>query len=141
MEEQKQQNKRQEEQQQQQPVGSAGHIVRRREIPLWGWLAVIAYMILVGNLMPSEYEGWALAAGWFALGLAIVVAIASAQTLLEENNGVGSIDALNNGYHLAFIIAAMMAAIAAIVAYVAIRKPNSSSGKEKKEEVVVAPTG
>src|ERR671914_819979 len=39
-----------------------------------------------------------------ALGLAIVVAIASAQTLLDENNGVGSIDALNNGYHLAFTI-------------------------------------
>ncbi|MDQ3852889.1 MAG: hypothetical protein M3299_08650 [Thermoproteota archaeon] len=64
MEEQKQQNKRQEEQ----PVGSAGHIVRRREIPLWGWLAVIAYMVLVDNLMPSAYEGWALAAGWFAAG-------------------------------------------------------------------------
>jgi EmrB/QacA subfamily drug resistance transporter len=75
-----------------------------------------------------------------ALGLAIVVAIASAQTLLDENNGVGSIDALNNGYHLAFTIAAIVAAIAAIVAYVAIRKPNSSSGKEEKE-VVVAPTG
>jgi MFS family permease len=75
-----------------------------------------------------------------ALGLAIVVAIASAQTLLDENNGVGSVDALNNGYHLAFTIAAIVAAIAAIVAYVAIRKPNSSGGKEKKE-VVVAPRG
>src|ERR671919_2511550 len=65
MEEQKQQNKREE---QQQPVGSTGHIVRRREIPLWGWLAVVAYMVLVDNLMPSEYEGWALVAGWFAAG-------------------------------------------------------------------------
>jgi hypothetical protein len=65
MEEQKQQNKRQE---QQQPVGSTGHIVRRREIPLWGWLAVIAYMVLVDNLMPSAYEGWALVAGWLAAG-------------------------------------------------------------------------
>jgi MFS family permease len=74
-----------------------------------------------------------------ALGLAIVVAIASAQTLIDENNGVGSIDALNNGYHLAFTIAAIVAAIAAIVAYVAIREPNPSG--EKKEEVVVAPTG
>jgi hypothetical protein len=39
---------------------------KRREIPFWGWLAVIAYMVLVDNLMPSEYEGWALVAGWFA---------------------------------------------------------------------------
>ena len=77
-----------------------------------------------------------------ALGLAIVVAIASAQTLLDENNAVGSIDALNNGYHLAFTIAAIVAAIAAIVTYVAIREPNSYGGKEEKKEVVVAtPTG
>jgi EmrB/QacA subfamily drug resistance transporter len=76
-----------------------------------------------------------------ALGLAIVVTIASAQTLLDENNGVGSIDALNNGYHLAFTIAAIVAAIAAIVAYVAIREPNSSGEKKEEKEVVVAPTG
>jgi EmrB/QacA subfamily drug resistance transporter len=76
-----------------------------------------------------------------ALGLAIVVAIASAHTLLDENNGVGSIDALNNGYHLAFTIAAIVAAIAAIVAYVAIREPNSSGEKNEDKEVVVAPTG
>jgi EmrB/QacA subfamily drug resistance transporter len=76
-----------------------------------------------------------------ALGLAIVVAIASAQTSLDENNGVGSIDALNNGYHLAFTIVAIVAAIAAIVAYVAIREPNSSGEKNEDKEVVVAPTG
>jgi EmrB/QacA subfamily drug resistance transporter len=76
-----------------------------------------------------------------ALGLAIVVAIASAQTLLDENNSVGSINALNNGYHLAFTIAAIVAAIAAIVAYVAIREPNSSGEKKEKEVVVLAPTG
>ena len=76
-----------------------------------------------------------------ALGLAIVVAIASAQTLLDENNGVGSIDALNNGYHLAFTIAAIVASIAAIVAYVAIREPNSSGERKEEKEVVVAPTG
>src|ERR671920_690068 len=77
-----------------------------------------------------------------ALGLAIIVAIASAQTLLDENNGVGSIDALNNGSHLAFTIAAIVASIAAIVAYVAIREPNSSDEKkEEMQEVVVAPTG
>jgi EmrB/QacA subfamily drug resistance transporter len=76
-----------------------------------------------------------------ALGLAIVVAIASAQTLVDESNGVGSVDALNNGYHLAFTAAAIVAAIAAIVAFVAIRKPNSSGRKEEKKVVVAAPTG
>jgi protein-S-isoprenylcysteine O-methyltransferase Ste14 len=54
--------------QQQPPVESAGRMIRQnsREIPLWSWLAVIAYMVLVDNLMPSQYEGWAIVAGWFA---------------------------------------------------------------------------
>jgi protein-S-isoprenylcysteine O-methyltransferase Ste14 len=53
---------------QQPPVESAGRVIRHnsREIPLWSWLAVIAYMVLVDNLMPSQYEGWAIVAGWFA---------------------------------------------------------------------------
>ena len=78
-----------------------------------------------------------------ALGLAIMVAFASSQTLLDENNGIGSIEALNNGFHLAFITAAIVAAIAAIVAVIAIKRLNTPRGKEKKreEEVVVAPTG
>src|SRR5918995_744930 len=69
-EEQRQQIERQKEQQ---PDGAAGHIVRRREIPLWGWLAVIGYMLLVDNFMPSGYEGWALVAGWFAASAMCVV--------------------------------------------------------------------
>ena len=53
---------------QQQPVESARRVIRHnsRDIPLLGWLAVIAYMVLVDNLMPSQYDGWALVAGWFA---------------------------------------------------------------------------
>src|ERR687894_1228106 len=76
-----------------------------------------------------------------ALGLAIMVAIASVQTLQEENSGIGSIDALNNGYHLAFITAAVVAAISAIVAFVAIKKPNADGEKKEEEEkeVIVSP--
>ena len=77
-----------------------------------------------------------------ALGLAIMVAIASAQTLSDGNNGIGSIDALNNGFHLAFIAAAIVAAIAAIVAFVATKKPSiSSGGRDKHKGEVVASTG
>jgi MFS family permease len=76
-----------------------------------------------------------------ALGLAIMVALASAQTMLDQNSGINSIDALNNGFHLAFITAAIVvAAIAAIVAFVVIKKLNAS-GEKKKEAVVVAPSG
>lgn len=52
-------------------------ISKRREIPFWGWLAVIAYMVLVDNLMPSEYEGWALVLGWFAAGTMCLVNFSS----------------------------------------------------------------
>lgn len=76
-----------------------------------------------------------------ALGLAIMVAIASAQTFLDENRGIGSIEALNNGFHLAFMTAAIVAAIAAIVAYVTIKKTNTSGGKKGEEVIEVAPTG
>jgi EmrB/QacA subfamily drug resistance transporter len=76
-----------------------------------------------------------------ALGLAIMVAIASAQTLSDGNNGIPSIDALNNGFHLAFITAAVVAAISAIGAFVAIKKPNAGGGKkgEEEKEVIVSP--
>jgi predicted MFS family arabinose efflux permease len=75
-----------------------------------------------------------------ALGLAIMVALASAQTLSDISSGVGSIDALNNGFHLAFITAAIVAAIAAIVAFVVIKNSNTS-GRKEEEVAVVAPTG
>lgn len=31
-------------------------------------LAAIAYTVLAGALLPTEYEGWAQAVGWFVLG-------------------------------------------------------------------------
>jgi len=77
-----------------------------------------------------------------ALGLSIMVAIASAQMLSDGNNGIPSIDALNNGFHLAFITAAIVAAISTIVAFVAIKKPNAGGGKKEEEEeneVIVSP--
>ena len=71
MEEQKHQNKRQE--QEPQSIESTQSIVRHREIPLWSWLAVIGYMLLVDNLPSWEYEGWALVAGWFAASAMCVI--------------------------------------------------------------------
>lgn len=49
----------------QRPAGSE-RVATHREVPTWAWLAVIAYMVFADNLFPSEYEGWALVAGWFA---------------------------------------------------------------------------
>jgi hypothetical protein len=62
------------EEQQQLPIESGRHIVKHnREIPLWGWLAVIGYMFVADTFIPSPYEGWALVAGWFAAGIMCLV--------------------------------------------------------------------
>jgi EmrB/QacA subfamily drug resistance transporter len=63
-----------------------------------------------------------------ALGLAIIVAVASSQ-ILDGTNGVNSIEGLN-GFQIAFIAAAIIAGMASVIALVAIRKSNSPSEKE-----------
>ncbi|MCZ6584231.1 MAG: hypothetical protein O6746_04925 [Thaumarchaeota archaeon] len=49
---------------------STKDISRKKEMPSWGWFALIAYMVIVGFLSPPEIELWALSAGWFAIGAA-----------------------------------------------------------------------
>jgi hypothetical protein len=49
-------------------------IVRHnKEIPIWGWIAAIGYMLLIDNLPSWEYEGWALVAGWFVASTMCVI--------------------------------------------------------------------
>lgn len=56
-----------------------------------------------------------------ALGLAIVVALATSQTEILENIGLPSIEVLNHGFHLAFIAGGIISTIAAIIAIVELR--------------------
>jgi hypothetical protein len=86
MEEQKHQNKQQEEPQ---PIESTQDIVRHREIPIWGWIVVIGYMMLVDNLPSWEYEGWALVAGWFAASALCVINYRSCGRYHCKITGVG----------------------------------------------------
>jgi MFS family permease len=50
-----------------------------------------------------------------ALGLAILVALASSQTLTKLAGGTSQIIALNSGYHLAFAVGALFAGLAALI--------------------------
>jgi hypothetical protein len=86
-EKQKHQNKQQE--QQPQPIESNQGMVRHREIPLWGWIAVIGYMLVVDNLPSWEYGGWALVAGWFAAGAMCVINYRSCGRYHCKITGVG----------------------------------------------------
>jgi MFS family permease len=56
-----------------------------------------------------------------ALGLAVLASAAASRTESLSNSGHGALDALNGGYHLAFMIGAAFAVAAMVVAAVLIR--------------------
>src|SRR5215216_96552 len=56
-----------------------------------------------------------------ALGLAIIVAVASSQTETFENIGLPSVEALNGGFHIAFIVGAIISVIATAIAVIGLR--------------------
>src|ERR671933_49255 len=60
-----------------------------------------------------------------ALGLAIMVGLASSQTEALQNIGVGDVNALNGGFHVAFIGAALITAAAVIISLISIRSTSS----------------
>ena len=62
-----------------------------------------------------------------ALGLAIIVAIVSNQTETLENIGLPSIEALNGGFHSAFIVGAIISVIATAVAIIGLKMRVKSS--------------
>jgi MFS family permease len=64
-----------------------------------------------------------------ALGLAIIVAISSSQTETLENIGLPSIEALNGGFHSAFIVGAIISVIATAVAVIGLKMPTKKTEK------------
>lgn len=58
-----------------------------------------------------------------ALGLAVVSVVASIITKSSSARGVMETEALNNGFKIAFIIAAVLSATGAVIAWLRIRQP------------------
>jgi EmrB/QacA subfamily drug resistance transporter len=56
-----------------------------------------------------------------ALGLAIIVAVASSHTETLENIGLPSVEALNGGFHSAFIVSAIISVIATAVTVIGLK--------------------
>jgi EmrB/QacA subfamily drug resistance transporter len=56
-----------------------------------------------------------------ALGLAVIVAVASSQTESLENIGLPSLEALNGGFHTAFIVGAIISVIATLIAVIGVK--------------------
>jgi hypothetical protein len=57
----------------------------------------------------------------YALGLAIIVAIASNQTETLENIRLPSIEAINGGFHSAFIVGAIISVIATALVVIGLK--------------------
>jgi EmrB/QacA subfamily drug resistance transporter len=64
-----------------------------------------------------------------ALGLAIIVAISSSQTETLENIGLPSIEALNGGFHTAFILGAIISVIATAIAVIGLKMGTKKTEK------------
>ena len=61
-----------------------------------------------------------------ALGLAVLASVAASRTDSLEADGASALDALNGGYHVAFVIGAVFAASAAAVAGIFLRTPETA---------------
>jgi hypothetical protein len=64
-----------------------------------------------------------------ALGLAIIVAISSSQTETLENIGLPSIEALNGGFHTAFILGVIISVIATAIAVIGLKMGTKKTEK------------
>lgn len=122
------------------PTGSGGFMTHVLPASLLaaGGMSLAYIPVLMSAVSHARQEESGLASGIVntsyqigsALGLAIMVAIASAQTLQSSDNGLDSVDALNSGFHVAFMAVAGVAAVAAIIAGLAIMKSEVSNIKE-----------
>jgi sugar phosphate permease len=56
-----------------------------------------------------------------ALGLAIIASVAAARTSALQAGGVGPLAALNAGYHVAFLVGAILSGVAALIGFAFLR--------------------
>lgn len=66
-----------------------------------------------------------------ALGLAILASLASARTDVLTASGIDAVSALNSGYHLAFVLGAIAAAIASVLACTFVRTRTNAQAQDE----------
>jgi EmrB/QacA subfamily drug resistance transporter len=76
-----------------------------------------------------------------ALGLAVLASVAASRTDSLTASGEGTLTALTGGYHAAFVIGALFAAVAAVVAAVVLRGPASAEEGEHAAGVPALASG
>jgi MFS family permease len=68
-----------------------------------------------------------------AIGLAVLATLAAERTDGREADGVAHLEALNSGYHLAYVIGAVLVAVALVVAVTVLRQPSPAEMAEMAE--------
>jgi EmrB/QacA subfamily drug resistance transporter len=69
-----------------------------------------------------------------AIGLAVLATLAAERTDGREADGVAHLEALNSGYHLAYLIGALLVAAALVVAVTVLRQPSPAEMAEMAGE-------
>jgi MFS family permease len=70
-----------------------------------------------------------------ALGLAVLASASDSRTSSLEASGHGRLDALNGGYHVAFLIGAAFAIVAAVLGATVLRSAGSAAAAHGEEPV------
>jgi sugar phosphate permease len=70
-----------------------------------------------------------------AIGLAVLATLATERTNGLLGDGESAASALNSGYHLAYVIGAVLVAVAIVVAVFVLRSEPQVEGIEEHEEI------
>jgi EmrB/QacA subfamily drug resistance transporter len=71
-----------------------------------------------------------------ALGLAVLASLAASRTGSLRSGGASAIDALNGGYHAAFLVGALFALAAAVIGAALLRTPSEAGAGLREEDAV-----
>ncbi len=71
-----------------------------------------------------------------ALGLAVLASLAASRTGSLRSGGASAIDALNGGYHAAFLVGALFALAAAVIGAAFLRAPSEAGAGLREEDAV-----
>jgi hypothetical protein len=62
-----------------------------------------------------------------AIGLAILATLAAERTSSKEDAGISHLEALNSGFHVAYLVGAALVALALVVAITVLRQPDMAA--------------
>ncbi len=69
-----------------------------------------------------------------AIGLAVLATLAAQRTSDQEDGGISHLAALNSGFHVAYLVGALLVGVALVVAVTVLRQPDMAAMQAQAEE-------